>query len=413
MPDRTASPFRLSLEQQRRRAKELLNALCAGDPDARHRLQRHHPSPPYPARLSDAQLVIARELGLPTWPRLEAHIEALNHSRGRIQRGDLPPDRGATTLHIRCGSDIQHSLTQAGFSGDFLEYADPLCQGPVLDTPDWLERRADFVAHRYGTHLGQTHDQVATKLRMAEQRLQSAATRYDRITLWFEHDSYDQLILARCLARFAEHAPPTLDLISPAHYPGGVRFIGLGQLPPEALRLLWDQRTPVPAEALRAGQHAWTALRAPDPRQVAALAAAGTPGIPQLGRALRRHCQEFPSTTNGLGLTQHLTLQLLAEQPQTTSQLFARLMTEREPLPWMSDLIFRAIVEDMQRIDQPVFAAASDGRLTITALGHAILAGETDWLSLCPPPRWLGGVLIPGGDPCWRWDEPSASVMHR
>ena len=134
---------------------------------------------------------------------------------------------------------------------------------------------------------------------MAEERLQSAAISYERIVLWFEHDSYDQLILARCLAQFAEQAPPHLELISPAHYPGGVRFIGLGQLPPEALRLLWEERAPVSAEALRAGRDAWNALRAPDPRQLAVLARAGTAGVPQLGRALRRHCQELPWTDDG------------------------------------------------------------------------------------------------------------------
>ena len=27
------------------------------------------------------------------------------------------------------------------------------------------------------------------------------------------------------------------------NFPGGMRFVGLGQLPPEALRLLWEQRS--------------------------------------------------------------------------------------------------------------------------------------------------------------------------
>lgn len=419
---RLASPFRLNLEQQRKRAKDLLKGVRAGEPDALRRFRLRHPyaAAEEPARLSDAQLVIARELSLPSWPRLKAHIEALDRSWSQIQQGDLAPDRDIPTLHIRCGSDIRSSLAQAGFSGDFLEYSDPLCQGPVLNEPAWVDRRADFIAQVYGPGADVTRDQVASKLHLAEQQLQSAATRYERVALWFEHDSYDQLILARCLAQFAEQAPRRLELISPAHYPGGTRFIGLGQLPPEALRLLWQQRAPVPPEALRVGQDAWDALRSPDPRALAALAVAGTPGLPQLGRALRRHCQELPWITDGFSLTERLTLQLLAEESLTIGQVFSRLMMEREPLPWMSDLIFRAIVEDMQRVEEPVFTATSYGddrrwfskRLTITSLGRALLAARTDWLSLRPPQRWLGGVLIRGTGTCWRWDEADASVVN-
>ena len=94
---------------------------------------------------------------------------------------------------------------------------------------------------------------------------------------------------------------------------------------------------------------------------------------------------------------------------------------EREPLPWMSDLIFHTIVEGMRHAEQAVFTGAFDGeerrwpreRLTITELGRAVLSGEVDWLSLRPPARWLGGVLIPGAAPCWRWDDGTGAVVNR
>ena len=70
-------PDRPDLGQLRRRAKELRDAARAGDPAARQRLARHHPTPPAgPVRLAAAQLVIARELGFPSWPALTAALEA-------------------------------------------------------------------------------------------------------------------------------------------------------------------------------------------------------------------------------------------------------------------------------------------------------------------------------------------------
>ncbi len=423
---RSASPFRLNLEQQRKRAKALLKGLRAGDAESVARFLRHHPRsekgdvPPDLQQLSEAQLVIARELGLPSWPRLKAHIEAIERSWRSIAGGEAAPDRQMPTLHIRCGEDIAATLRDAGFVGDFLEYSDPFCQGPVPDGPDWLARRASFLAEAYGAGTGQSLEQIAEKLSVAEERLRLAATRYERVVLWFEHDSYDQLILARCLAQFALAPPPRLDLISPGAYPGGVRFIGLGQLPPEALRLLWEERTAVSRAVLREGQAVWAMLRSPDPRQLAETAKAGTPALPQLGRAVQRHCREFPATGNGLGLTEQLILEIIAEQPRTIGEIYSKLMLEREPLPWLADLMIHFIIESMKRVTEPVFTGTFGSedrhwpkeRLTVTPLGRAVLAGEIDFLSLRPPPRWLGGVPIPSAGPCWRWDEKSETMLY-
>ena len=73
------------LGQLRRRAKELRDAARAGDAAAVQRVARHHPAPPAsPLRLAAAQLVIARELGFPSWPRLIAALEADAASRQEL-----------------------------------------------------------------------------------------------------------------------------------------------------------------------------------------------------------------------------------------------------------------------------------------------------------------------------------------
>ena len=80
MPDPLSQ--RPDLGQLRRRAKELRDAARAGDAAALQRLARHYPGPPAGAvRLAAAQLVIARELGFPSWPRLIAALEADAASR--------------------------------------------------------------------------------------------------------------------------------------------------------------------------------------------------------------------------------------------------------------------------------------------------------------------------------------------
>ena len=73
----------MSLEQLRRQAKDLLRAWRAGDDAALGRVAAHHPRPDEPPRLSSAQLVIAREHGFASWPRLRAYVDRVTaHGSG-------------------------------------------------------------------------------------------------------------------------------------------------------------------------------------------------------------------------------------------------------------------------------------------------------------------------------------------
>ena len=70
-------PQRPDLDQLRRQAKELRDAARRSDPAAVERFGRHHPSAQAAtAGLAAAQLVLARELGFPSWPRLKAAVDA-------------------------------------------------------------------------------------------------------------------------------------------------------------------------------------------------------------------------------------------------------------------------------------------------------------------------------------------------
>lgn len=407
-PPPVDQPFRLNLDQQRNRARALLRALQAGDPAARARFEAHQPSG-RPPTLTAAQHVIARELRLPSWPRLKAHIAAMQHARAAF--AGPAPDAGPRTLHIRCGSDIADTLRDAGFTGAFLEFSDPLCQGPVTNAANRLDQRANFIADAYGGPLNLAAAAVRERLEAAEAALH-AAPAHDRVVLWFEHDSHDQLLLARCLARFADARPPQLELICIDAFPGGHRFRGLGQLPPEALRLLWTRRTPVTPAQCALGMAIWSALQAPDPTGLAAIAATGTPALPQAAPALLRHLRELPDSRDGLGLTERLILTILAEQaPTTIGQVFGLLTNRYEPLPWMGDLMLLAMVETMARARDPALAITQgppdwpQRPVELTDAGRATLAGTRDYLSLAPAPGWVGGVRIVPGAPHWRWDE--------
>ncbi len=425
---RTDNPFRLNLEQQKKRAKDLLRSIRAGEPDALARFREHHPRCAALsdsqiredfARLAEAQLVIARELDVPSWPALRRHIGDMQASRQAIA-ADAAPDREVGTLHIRCGTDIEQGLKAAGLTGDFLEYSNPVCQGPIVDSPDWLDKRIDFILSAYGPVMGLRADEAREDIAKAEEALAGAAGRYERVVLWFEHDSYDQFILARCLARFAEAgAPETLELIDIGRFPGAERFVGLGQLPPEALRLLWQRRQSVTPEQLEGGAAVWAALRAADPSALCGLATRGLPALPNMAGALRRHLRELPATRDGLSLTQQIVLTEIGQGPARMGRIFRELMLKRDPLPWLGDTMFFHILDDMLRAEEPAIRIVKKAtieewpkrEIALTAAGEAVLASDRDYMALNPPERWVGGVPIRSGRPVWRYDHETDRVV--
>lgn len=75
-----ALPASPSLEQQKKQARELLDSVRAGDAASLDRARAAHPR--FDERraefaLSDAQLVLAREYGFASWPKLKAYVEAV------------------------------------------------------------------------------------------------------------------------------------------------------------------------------------------------------------------------------------------------------------------------------------------------------------------------------------------------
>ncbi|UJB71562.1 DUF1835 domain-containing protein [Acaryochloris sp. 'Moss Beach'] len=418
----------LNLEQQRKRAKDILKKAKAGDPVSIDRFQKYHPDC-RPGQvmfmnllqLADAQLVIARENRFSSWSQMKAHIDQMERIRNKLKAPQLvPQDADCPTLHIRCGSDLEQSLQQAGFVGDYLAFTDPFCQGPVqslTSRSEYIERRAGFMASAYQMEL----EAVRNRLRLEYHQLQGSH-RYPRIVLWFEADSYDQLSLSYLLHYFRYELGDAqkLELICIDSFPGIQCFRGLGQLPVEALPLLWSQRQSITTEQMHLCDRTWQAVTAPSPKDLWSIATSDTSKLSALAPALMRHLQEFPWVEDGLSLTERLTLTILAEGACLGQDLFQALIHERDPLPYLGDTMYWFVLQ--QLLDAPNSPlTVQPGTLDlpwpqrlfdITPLGLALLHKQQHWRSLQTCDRWLGGVQIQPNQPCWQWNQKTQTLSY-
>ena len=318
----------------------------------------------------------------------------------------------ASTLHIRCGSDIRDGLKLAGIPGDFQEFADPVCQGATPEGNDETFHEAR-MAYLVGD-LGKAVHETNAKLREALDGLERVGE-HDRVVLWFEHDIYDQAVLIRLLDWFADRPElqARLNLIAIDSFPGVERFIGLGQLSPDQLNSLWGSERPVTPAQIALARCAWQAFRAPAPTALANLIGAGTPDLPLLGPALRRHLEELPWTSDGLSLTERLTLRAVAEGAETPGQCFRDLHTGLEPQPFLGDIMYWPIVTRLARARRPAINDVETWGepVALTPFGEDVLAGAADWIAANGIDRWVGGIQLKP-DNAWRWHAPTNTPVQ-
>jgi hypothetical protein len=327
-------------------------------------------------------------------------------------------DRLAAALHVTNGDSAADLLRRTGLAERILAWVDVLHEGPVpagLDDAELRRVRAAFIA-------GEARADRDGVLRRFEERDRTlAGSRDGEYLLWFEADLYDQLQIAQVLASLGELgvSPGRVTLICIGEYPGIAHFGGLGELRPGQLNgLVASAAVPLTAGAFDLAAAAWAALRAEHPGGLGEVAAARSRELRFLGEAFDRLGREYPSTRDGLSLTERRILAATAEGALSAGAVFARL-GDREARPYLADLFYFRILARLAgarvpllEVDPATADIGAETRLRLTAAGLRVLRGEADHVVQSGIDRWIGGVHLHGDDAPWRWDEGTESVTR-
>lgn len=315
-----------------------------------------------------------------------------------------------TELIITNGDEAADVMGKAGFEADIVPWRDVLHEGPVPET-DSLEnlskRRAAFLAAAFNMPLREVVDGMAQRDRTLRD-----LDRYDRVTLWFEHDLYDQLQLLQLLDFFHHEAGSAcLHLVQADDY--------LGRQTPDELKCFAMLRATVSAQQKKLAADLFKAFRQSTPVDLASFLQRDLSPLPHMKAALRRLFAELPDSRDGLSRTQRQALMLIESEKLPPKKLFGAVQATEDAM-FMGDWSFWRCVEELACNTSPLISglparfcmAQSDEErqryldcgLVLTDRGRAVLAGETDHTAINSIDRWLGGTHLADGA-IWRWNR--------
>jgi hypothetical protein len=210
----------------------------------------------------------------------------------------------------------------------------------------------------------------------------------DEVTLWFEHDLFDQLQILQAL----ETVRGSPWLVQAGDY--------LGRMNADQIACLWQARQAVTGPQRELAARAWSAFRSPDPIAIETVLAGDTSALPYIGAALFRHLEQFPSARDGLARTERQILEALATGARNRREAFLA-DQKREVALFMGDTGFDLWVLRLLGDRNPLIDEKA-GILALTGAGRSVRAGEADHVELNGLDRWLGGVYLQRD--LWRWD---------
>jgi hypothetical protein len=278
---------------------------------------------------------------------------------------------------------------------------------------------AAFLAARTGQEPG-SHwlDSVPPrrlqKFDLSDLGLIEACERCEMVELWMDTEPNAQLVLIWLLDYLGPRAK-ALRMI--------LRHVGasLGSAEPARLAKSKFMGVAITDEHLEIASLAWQAYRAPTPHAWFDLLSRDLSILPQLRRCVLEMLEELPGRATGLGASELRILELIAagyEHPFEVFPHFKQRFQRRvfdyweagalleglalAPVPAVSGLAESPFTLAMHD-DRERYERYKESRLSLTALGKAILAGTEDFSRHNPIDRWWGGTRLTN-DRLWRWD---------
>jgi hypothetical protein len=320
-----------------------------------------------------------------------------------------------TRLILTADSSSAGGVVSAGHADLAVAIELRMVWGPLPSDAELAASLATRTTQRPDSHwLDSVPPQRLQKFGINDLGLIKACERCETVELWMRAEPNAQLVLIWLLDYLGPQAK-SLDII--------LRHVdaSLNEIEPARLAELNFPGVEITDGHLEVASLAWQAYRSLTPKPWFDLLSRDLSILPQLRRCVLEMLEELPGRATGLGASELRMLELISAgyghpfdvfphhrqrfQRRVFGYWEAGLLLERlalAPIPAVSGLAEWPFTLEMHDKHER-FARYKDSRLSLTALGKAILAGTEDFSRHNPIDRWWGSTHLTN-DNLWRWD---------
>lgn len=314
-------------------------------------------------------------------------------------------------LIITNGMSAVHTIQNAGIEGDIISWDDALHDGPVPGGKT-LEELSEIRA-KYISDIGWgTYEEIHQRFIERDNKLKQHGE-YDELTLWFEHDLYDQLQLMQILAWLFENRDQSTKLTVACER----KFIA--EQDETTIQQMYKDRRDVLVDEMEYAKFAWRAFRAEisivifyyhgDPQKVGKYI--GGSLMSSILLAIDTYMREFPDISLGLTHSEWTALHILSKGSIPVGQLFRKYLQEFKKPKYLGDSSFALYMSRLSHVKHPLLTF-DDGekiqyhpkistmnnfwkrKVILTDMGHQVLDRKEDHIEINGIDRWMGGLHL-------------------
>ena len=137
-------------------------------------------------------------------------------------------------------------------------------------------------------------------------------------------------------------------------FPGITPYNGLGQLSPEQLASVYDQRRPVTKEQFSFAERVDRAFALQDKPAFIELARCSAAPLPWIPAAVKRWLQELPDDRTGVGRLEQLALHAISAGCRTPAEIFAHVSAHETPPQFWGDITLWAKINGLAERQPPL-----------------------------------------------------------
>jgi hypothetical protein len=311
-------------------------------------------------------------------------------------------------VHLFYGDSARDAFSRFNKRGKHIVFREALLAGPAaLPSASWNEQRARFLADAYHAN----YEACLAKGTQFEEELRSL-DESEELVCWFGRDLFCQIALIYVLVRLGEIRTSNISLVCPADTNEDVYCFG--DVAPAEMNDLLHARVPLETIDFQHAAIAWHFYASDDPECLNAVFDGSIEVGSRFAEALEQHAARFPSTRDGLGVTERAILLSVHQEPAPFSEVFRQVSNRTRHITWGDEQI-RNICEQLIHCEPPLLSVArDDGKPDVYALtpaGTSALEGADNRPSISRPAHWLGGYEASQGT-LWSWDSDARRIVY-